>query len=193
MRPEDIADIVAIDRMAFDLPWSDRSYRYEVMESTYSHMVTLEYTGDKPAAGWWQRLWSRNGKRASAHIVGYGGLWRIMDEAHISTIATHPNWRGRGWGEILLAGMIRRAITLGASYIVLEVRVSNHIAQNLYNKYEFQVAGVKPQYYRNNNEDAYDMRLQLDDAAMLERFQQRFDALQARHGFLDQYSDVSGS
>ncbi len=188
MRVSDVDDIVAIDRMAFELPWSDRSYRYEIMESNYSHMVTLEYSGDEAQASWWRRLVSRNGQSPQPHIVGYGGLWRIMDEAHISTIATHPRWRGRGWGEILLAGMIRRSITLGASYIVLEVRVTNTVAQNLYHKYEFEVAGVKPQYYRNNNEDAYDMRLQLDEAAMRERFNRRYAELQARHGFADEYS-----
>jgi ribosomal-protein-alanine acetyltransferase len=153
-------------------------------------MVTLEYTGNGEQARWWQRLWGRNGRAPKPYVVGYGGLWRIVDEAHISTIATHPNWRGRGWGELLLAGMIRRSLTLGAAYIVLEVRVGNIVAQNLYRKYEFEIAGVKPNYYRNNNEDAYDMRLNLVDVGMIERFQQRFAALQARHQFVDAYSDV---
>jgi ribosomal-protein-alanine N-acetyltransferase len=191
MRPPDINDVVAIDRVAFDLPWSDRSYHYEVTESTYSHMVTLEYSEDKQPAAWWQRLLGRNGRTPRPRVVGYGGLWRIADEAHISTIATHPGWRGRGWGEVLLAGMIRRSITLGASYIVLEVRVSNQIAQNLYHKYEFEVFGTKPNYYRNNSEDAYDMRLNLEDTAMRQRFERRFAELQVRHQFVDTYTDAA--
>jgi ribosomal-protein-alanine N-acetyltransferase len=191
MRPSDIDEVVTIDRIAFDLPWSDRSYHYEVTESTYSHMVTLEYTEDQPPAGWWRRLLSWNGRAPKPRVAGYGGLWRIADEAHISTIATHPAWRGRGWGELLLAGMIRRSMTLGAAYIVLEVRVTNTVAQNLYRKYEFDVAGVKPNYYRNNNEDAYDMRLNLDDAALRERFHRRYAALQARHGFVDLYTEAA--
>jgi [ribosomal protein S18]-alanine N-acetyltransferase len=192
MRLSDIDDIVAIDRMAFDLPWSDRSYRYEITESTYSHMVTLEYGDNRRPNGWWRRLWGRNHQNSPRPIVaGYGGLWRIMEEAHISTIATHPNWRGRGWGEVLLAGMIRRSMMLGARYVVLEVRVSNTIAQNLYQKYEFQAVALKPQYYRNNNEDAYDMRLNLEDTAMRARFDQRFAELQARHGFADLYTDTA--
>ena len=190
MSLSDVNDVVAIDRVAFDLPWSDRSYHYEVSESTYSHMVTLEYTDETQPVGWWRRLWSRNGRVPKPHVVGYGGLWRIVDEAHISTIATHPQWRGRGWGELLLAGMIRRSLTLGAAYIVLEVRVGNAVAQHLYRKYEFEVAGVKPNYYRNNSEDAYDMRLNLADAGIVARFRQRFAALQARHQFVDTYSDV---
>ncbi len=191
MRLSDVNDVVAIDRVAFDLPWSDRSYQYEVTESTYSHMVTLEYTDDQPPVSGWRRLWSRNGGTPKPIVVGYGGLWRIVDEAHISTIATHPEWRGRGWGELLLAGMIRRSLTLGAAYIVLEVRVGNAVAQNLYHKYEFEVAGVKPNYYRNNNEDAYDMRLNLAEAGIVERFRQRFAALQARHQFVDTYTDAT--
>jgi ribosomal-protein-alanine N-acetyltransferase len=190
MRPPDIDEVVAIDRVAFDLPWSDRSYHYEVTESTYSHMLTLEYTADKQPGGWWDRLMGRNGRSPHPRVVGYGGLWRIADEAHISTIATHPGWRGRGWGEILLAGMIRRSITLGASYIVLEVRVSNRVAQNLYHKYEFENYGVKANYYRNNNEDAYDMRLDLENAGMRERFNRRFAELRVRHAFVDLYTDV---
>lgn len=188
MRPADIDEVVAIDRVAFDLPWSDRSYHYEVTESTYSHMLTLEYTDDGHSVSWWQRLFSRDGLAPRPRVVGYGGLWRIMDEAHISTIATHPNWRGRGWGELLLAGMIRRSTTLGARYIVLEVRVSNTVAQNLYRKYAFETQGVKVNYYRNNNEDAYDMRLNLDDTARQARFDQQFAALQARYGFVDLYT-----
>jgi len=191
MRLSDVDDVVAIDRTAFELPWSDRSYHYEVTESTYSHMVTLEYTEDRVQPGWWERLWVRNGRTPKSHVVGYGGLWRIAEEAHISTIATHPAWRGRGWGELLLAGMIRRSLTLGAAYIVLEVRVGNAVAQNLYRKYEFEVAGIKPNYYRNNNEDAYDMRLNLADAGMVEHFQQRFRALQARHQFVDTYTNTA--
>lgn len=85
---------------------------------------------DEPASNWKRR---RNGNfgilpESEAVVVGYGGLWSIVDEAHVSTIATHPQFRGHGWGEVLLAGMIKRALTLGAAYI-LEVRVSNVVTQ----------------------------------------------------------------
>jgi ribosomal-protein-alanine N-acetyltransferase len=113
-----------------------------------------------------------------------------MAEAHISTIAVHPDYRGNGWGEILLAGMVQRSITLHAGFVVLEVRVSNTSAQNLYRKYEFQTATVKPKYYRNNNEDAYDMRLDLSRPGIKERFAERFAALHATHPFEDYYSTI---
>lgn len=184
---QDVPQVAAIDRMAFDLPWSERSYAYEVMESTYSYMVVLEASVEQMPQGWRRWLSPLNGRTSARRIVGYGGLWNIMSEAHISTIATHPGFRGRGWGEILLAGMVRRSIGLNAGYVALEVRVSNTRAQNLYRKYEFETANIKSKYYRNNDEDAYDMRLSLTTGAKV-RFNERFAALKAKHGFTDLYT-----
>src|SRR5690606_7459544 len=129
-------------------------------------------------------------QQAERQIVAYGGLWHIADEAHISTIATHPAERGRGYGEIVLAGMVRRALTLNAAYVVLEVRVGNTAAQNLYRKHDFQITDVKPRYYHNNGEDAYDMRLMLTDPVMKQRIEERYASLRAQHRFIDQYTDV---
>lgn len=189
MRPGDIPQVVAIDNVSFNPPWSARSYAFEVSESSYSHMVVLENGQSNLSQNGWRR-WLQPWVRPNGVILGYGGLWYIAGEGHISTIATHPDYRGRGYGEILLAAMIRRAITLQAEYIVLEVRVSNIIAQNLYTKYEFQIAGTKPNYYRLDNEDAYDMRLDLTDEAMLARFDRRFAAIQARTQFVDHYTTI---
>ena len=189
MRPGDIAQVVAIDNQSFNPPWSARSYVYEVSDTSYSHMAVLETgTQPEPEHGW--RRWLQPWVRTSSIVLGYGGLWYIAGEGHISTIAAHPNQRGNGYGEILLASMIRRAITLQAEYIVLEVRVSNTVAQSLYHKYEFVTVGTKPNYYRADNEDAYDMRLDLTDELMLARFDQRFAALRARLPFNDQYTEV---
>lgn len=187
MTLHDVAQVAAIDRLAFDLPWSERSYAYEVMESTYSYMVVLEAANEAAPVGWRRWLSPLNGRVQTHRIVGYGGLWNIMSEAHISTIAVHPDYRGRGWGEILLAGMVRRSLALNAGYVALEVRVSNTRAQNLYRKYEFETISVKAKYYRNNNEDAYDMRLTLTPGAKL-RFQERFAALRSAHPFTDTYT-----
>ena len=187
MRPEDIPQVTAIDRLAFEDPWTARSYAYEVSESTYSHMVTLETL--HPVTGW-RRYFSRLNGGMRSEVIGYGGLWHIMDEAHISTIAVHPDLRGQGYGELLLAAMIRRSLTLKASYIVLEVRVSNEVARKLYEKYHFEVVGTKAKYYRSNGEDAYDMRLDLevDDYEM--HFQQCFADVKTRHPHEDAYTDV---
>lgn len=187
MQIDDIKPVVEIDHLAFDLPWSEESYTYEIRESTHTYMVVLEQDAQQPhVTPWWRRLLGLNGKSAQ-RIAGYGGLWKIQEEAHISTIATHPSCRGRGWGEILLAAMIRRAIRLQSQYVMLEVRVSNTVAQNLYTKYGFETVRIVDQYYRNNNEDAYEMRLWLDEDT-IPPFEERFAALQAKHGFTDTYT-----
>jgi ribosomal-protein-alanine N-acetyltransferase len=187
----DISQVTEIDRVSFDTPWSPRSYAYEIEESHYSHMLVLEADVVRPTTGWkrWLRSISSNSPIVEKTIVGYGGLWNIMDEAHISTIATHPYWRGRGWGELLLAAMVRRSMNLSAGYIVLEVRVSNSVAQNLYRKYEFETVDLRPSYYRNNNEDAYDMRLPLPNDAMHTRFNQRWQQLIDQYNFTDFYTE----
>jgi ribosomal-protein-alanine N-acetyltransferase len=189
MRPGDIAQVVAIDNQSFNPPWSAQSYHYEISDNSYSHMAVLETSIQPEAQNGWRR-WLQPWARTNSLVLGYGGLWYIAGEGHISTIAAHPNHRGSGYGEILLAAMIRRAITLQAEYIVLEVRVSNTVAQNLYQKYEFVTVGTKANYYRADNEDAYDMRLDLTNELMLARFDQRFAALRARVPFNDQYSEV---
>jgi ribosomal-protein-alanine N-acetyltransferase len=188
MTLQDVPQVAVIDRIAFDLPWSERSYAYEVTESTYSYMVVLEASFESQTARGWRRWLSPiNGKSQGRRIAGYGGLWNIMSEAHISTIAVHPDFRGRGWGEILLAAMVQRSIMLRAGYVALEVRVSNTLAQNLYRKYEFETTSIKPKYYRNNDEDAYDMRLRLSPD-MNTRMKDRYAALQAHHAFRDHYT-----
>jgi ribosomal-protein-alanine N-acetyltransferase len=78
----------------------------------------------------------------------------IVDEAHISTIAVHPKWRGRGLGEMVLVAMIDAAIQRGAAEVTLEVRVSNLVAQSLYRKYAFVQVGRRKGYYHDNREDA---------------------------------------
>ncbi|MCB9453684.1 MAG: ribosomal protein S18-alanine N-acetyltransferase [Anaerolineaceae bacterium] len=189
MSAADVKPVVAIDHQAFDLPWTPESYLYEVRESTHTYMVVLDFEQEQaPLLPWWRRLLGlHNGHHAHHDIAGYGGLWKIQSEAHISTIATHPDYRGRGWGEILLASMVRRAIFLEASYVILEVRVSNTVAQNLYTKYGFVTRRVVEKYYRNNNEDAYEMELLLTPQA-IEEFEARFAALLARHPFVDDYT-----
>jgi [ribosomal protein S18]-alanine N-acetyltransferase len=167
MQLQDIPQVVTIDHLSFDPPWTTQSYTYEVAESTYSHMVVLELRQEKRLPLWRKLLGEQEQTR---QVTAYGGMWHIMDEAHISTIATHPRFRGKGWGEVVLAGMIRKAIHLRANYVVLEVRVSNVTAQNLYRKYAFDTVDLKRGYYHNNGEDAYDMRLNLRDVQKRARF-----------------------
>ncbi len=154
MRWDDVPQVMAIERKSFTLPWSDYTYRHEILENRNAHyFVARRLDGrvvNKPAS-WWGRLFKREVK---APIVGYGGFWIVIDEAHISTIASAEEWRGHGIGELMLLAMIERSIELGAHEVTLEVRVSNTVAQNLYRKYGFEEVGRRPGYYRDNNEDA---------------------------------------
>ncbi len=190
MRLSDVYDVTDIDKRAFGRDaWPSRSFVYEVDESTHSFMAVLEEMPPAPPDGEplnplrrLIRTWTNGGR-----ILAYGGLWCIADEGHISTIATYPEERGKGYGELLLAAMVQKSINLGAAYIVLEVRVSNVTAQNLYRKYDFIIENTKTKYYKDK-EDAYDMRLDLTDAAIRERLAARWAAIQARIPVEDTYT-----
>ncbi len=195
MRLADIQQVAAIDQSCFQPPWSRDSYIFEINESRISHMVVLDSGAHQPPPqrnGWRSHLSDmlRGGRPApngQGDIIGYGGLWKIEGEAHISTIATHPRWRGKGFGEILLAGMFGKALRLNAEFIVLEVRVSNAVAQSLYQKYGFSRFGRRRNYYRSDNEDAWEMRVALDKDTR-RRFARLYDELLAKHDFRDSYS-----
>lgn len=102
----------------------------------------------------WQRLWRKNGHDDVRPVVGFAGIWLMVDEAHITTVAVEPQWRGCGLGELLLLVLIKQSVQLGANLITLEVRMSNRIAQQLYEKYGFYSKGVRSRYYSDNGEDA---------------------------------------
>jgi len=160
MTADDIDTVVRLDHIAFTTPWPARTYRYEI-NNDRSCMIVLELANIKQPGngvhsglgGLFKRL-SGNGFQQRNMIVGYSGFWQISGEAHISTIAVHPDWRGRKLGELLLWTMIRQAVRLGANRVTLEVRVSNDVAKGLYSKYGFKIAGKRRQYYRDNKEDA---------------------------------------
>jgi len=195
MRVDDIPQVVQVDELAFPTPWSARTYQFEITNRTTSHMVVIEapnhVTLSVPGLrGLIQRL--RGGPKPEPVIAGYGGCWLIAGEAHISTIAVHPDFRGRGLGELLLIGMLGRSMRLDGEYSVLEVRVNNHTAQQLYRKYEYQIVGTRKGYYRDNGEDAYLMEVRPFDAAYRERFKQRVAALHEKIAFIDLFTDGAG-
>ncbi len=156
MQWEDVPQVMAIERKSFTLPWSEYTYRHELLDNRNAHyFVARRLDGripNKPLSRW-ERFMKRK-REEKAPIVGYGGFWIVIDEAHISTIASDAQWRGQGIGELMLLAMIERSIELGAHEVTLEVRVSNTVAQNLYHKYGFVEVGRRPGYYRDNNEDA---------------------------------------
>lgn len=193
MQLKDIPEVMVIDHASFKPPWPERSYRFELNESQISFMVVLEKIEKREITGWKRIVSGLRGNETEHEdtpvIVAYGGLWKIADEAHISTIASHPDYRGQKFGEIILAAMLQRAIALKAGYIVLEVRVSNTVAQALYTKYGFETHGIKKDYYQYDKEDAYDMRLDITKEAIA-RVNRLVRMLSEQVNFEDDYSNT---
>jgi len=195
MRRKDIPQVVAIDQQSFPMSWSANAYLYEIEHNPLSSLVVLVRTGAEPAAPSWidrlRHVLRLNGAQTGEQVIGYGGFWFTRREAHISTIAIRPDWRGQGLGEVLLAGMVRRALGLEAELVSLEVRISNTPALALYRKYAFAEAGVKRAYYRDNGEDAYDMRVQPLDEIYRARFDALWAAVTARGPVVDAYTEAA--
>lgn len=133
MTLDDVPQVSAIDQVSFSLPWPERSFRYEVAENSASRSWVAEVEG-----------------RVVAMIV----IWFIIDEAHIATIATHPDFRRQGIGEKLLVYALKSVVQEGAKTALLEVRVSNAAAQEMYHKLGFVEVGRRPHYYSDNGEEA---------------------------------------
>ncbi|KRE32596.1 ribosomal protein S18-alanine N-acetyltransferase [Paenibacillus sp. Soil522] len=141
MSMADIFAIVAIEEEAFSSPWTVEAFTNELMNNLFAKYMIMEYEGQ---------------------IIGYGGMWVIMDEAHVTNIAVRSDVRGQGLGSYLLMELQRTAVFFGAVKMTLEVRPSNEIAQRLYRKYGFEPSGIRPRYYSDNNEDALIMWAELD-------------------------------
>ncbi|OUM85555.1 MAG: ribosomal-protein-alanine N-acetyltransferase [Bacillus thermozeamaize] len=150
MRLEDIDDVWEVERAAFPNPWSKQAYYNELVLNKSAHYLVLLVEGK---------------------IRGYGGMWVLIDEAHITNVAIHPEVQGRRLGWLLMGTLMVWARSLGAERMTLEVRVSNVRAQNLYNKLGFVVTGVRPQYYTDNLEDALIMWATLDEGRLSSLFQ----------------------
>lgn len=159
MRMSDVPTVSAIERIVFSLPWSSSAFTYDLANNPNAEYLVMRYL-PWMVAGRDERSLSRSVRRLlkptpqDPSLIGYGGLWMVLEEGHICTLAVRPAWRGRGLGELLLAGLIERARERGAQMITLEVRVSNVAAQNLYLKYGFRVTGRRKGYYSDNHEDA---------------------------------------
>lgn len=150
MTTPDIPYVQAIERRSFSTPWSATTYQSELRNTSTSRYIVARSSPNMPPArrdaGSVRRnflsnlraLWRQENSTPDPYpIIGYGGVWlSYVDEGHITTIATAPEHRGQGVGELLLNGLIDQALDLGADMLTLEVRVSNMVAQQLYLKYE---------------------------------------------------------
>lgn len=144
MTLDDIPDIMVIEHESFTLPWSEEAFRNEMTSNHFARYLVMEYDGIP---------------------IGYAGMWTILDEAHITNIAVRQAYRGRSLGEKLLREMMVWADELGMSRMTLEVRISNHVAQSLYEKMGFQSVGIRKGYYSDNQEDAMIMWCELSAEA----------------------------
>jgi ribosomal-protein-alanine N-acetyltransferase len=144
MTLDDIPRVHEIDLLSFSLPWPEKSFTYELTQNPSALVLVAELTPPE----------------VDPTIVGMAVVWIIIDEAHIATIAIHPDFRGRGYGKFLLAETLRQSIDRGALLATLEVRSSNLVAQKMYQKFGFSVVGLRAQYYRDNNEDAVIMTVE---------------------------------
>jgi ribosomal-protein-alanine N-acetyltransferase len=142
MRIEDVDQVMQIDQISFTLPWPRSSFRYEVAEN-------------KASRNWVAEVLVGEQKR----VVGMLVCWVIMDEAHIGTIAVHPDYRRQQIGERLMRQALDELIREEIIKVFLEVRRSNEAARTLYAKLGFIEDGVRKRYYKDNQEDAILMQL----------------------------------
>ena len=143
---DDIPAVLEIEQASFTTPWPPEAFNQELR-----HNRLARYTV------------ARQGRA----VVGYAGVWLMVDEAHITTFAVHPDWRRQGVGSRLLLALLVVAEELGADRMTLEVRVSNAAAQALYEAHGFAIAGRRERYYTDDGEDAYIMTTpRLTSAAM---------------------------
>jgi len=141
MTPRDLDQVMIIEQEAFSLPWSRQSYENE-LKNQYANYLVVDYQGD---------------------VGGYGGIWVVFDEAHITNVAVASSFRGRGWGRALMSELEALARRKRAVRILLEVRPSNRAALAMYHGLGFMVSGLRKQYYSDNNEDAIVMVKHLVD------------------------------
>ena len=160
MRMEDIPAVHAVERQSFATPWPAYAFRQELESNRLARYLVA---------------------RVGSEVVAYGGIWLMVDEAHITTFAVLPSWRRMGVGSRLLLDLLDLAIGLGAEAATLEVRLSNAAARALYERFGFRPVGLRPRYYSDNHEDALIMTSDpLDSPEMTERLERLRFELDAR-------------
>lgn len=141
MVSDDVPAVYEIEVASFPVPWTLDSFYYEVHENQYAHYVLAV--------------------DASGSIIGFCGMWMVIDAAQITNVAVIEAARGRGIGEGLMREAMQIARLHGMEVMTLEVRVTNTVAQNLYRKLQFQDGGIRKGYYKDNGEDALVMWVNL--------------------------------
>jgi [ribosomal protein S18]-alanine N-acetyltransferase len=133
MSTNDIPDVTRIERASFSTVWPSDAFYNELSTNKLAHY----FVG-----------------RLDGKIVAYGGIWVILEDSHITTVAVDPSLRGRGLGEAMVLRLIEEGVERGAAWMTLEVRESNVSAQQLYRKYGFTTVTTRKGYYSDDNESA---------------------------------------
>ena len=158
MRLADVATVARLEQDIFTMAWPESSFRFEVTQNKASEYLVLRHLSQSlPRSGIHpfhrKRLFFQESSYDES-ILGYAGIWMILDEGHICTLAIRQDWRGRGLGELMLVSLLESACHHDMDAVTLEVRVSNRAAQALYRKYGFEQVGIRRRYYIDNGEDA---------------------------------------
>jgi ribosomal-protein-alanine N-acetyltransferase len=133
MELSDLDQIMEIEKEAFTTPWSRNAFEMEITENLLAKYIVAEVDGK---------------------VVGYAGIWLIIDEGHITNIAVKKEYQGQGIGKYLIMGLVDYCKRHSIINMTLEVRKSNIVAQNLYKKFGFKDCGIRPNYYADDHEDA---------------------------------------
>jgi len=141
MTGEHLDGVMTIENLSFKIPWSRNAFIDELTTNDMAVYVVAV-----------------SGKK----IIGYGGLWRILDEGHITNIAVHPEFRRCGAGCRIMDELLKICRESGILSLTLEVRRGNLPAQKLYEKYGFRSEGIRKGYYSDTGEDAIIMWKHLD-------------------------------
>jgi [ribosomal protein S18]-alanine N-acetyltransferase len=144
MSHDDVPAVMAVDRLCFPTPWSENAYRSEMGNVSAYYLVARLSNS----------TWRAPSAAEREALVGYAGAWIVMDEAHITTIGVHPDFRRHGIGQKLFEAILEQARARGVRRASLEVRESNVAAQSLYGKYGFVPIARRRRYYTDTGEDA---------------------------------------
>ena len=139
LEDRDVDAMCAIEHLCFAMPWSKESILHDLHENVCARYLVLTVDGV---------------------LAAYAGMWLIIDEAHVTNVAVHPDYRGRGYGERILRALMDLARENLMGLMTLEVRRSNTVAQSLYHKVGFIDVGYRKRYYEDNKEDALIMYIQ---------------------------------
>ena len=184
MEVADIDEVRSVEKQCFPSPWPKESFRYEIERNRMArYFVLRRITPDMdtppalPTPSFLQRLFGKARTAGQGSMVGFAGIWLMVDEAHITTLAVTPDFQGQGLGELLLVAVTEISGVEGAKTMTLEVRKSNVIAQRLYEKYGFSKHGIRPHYYSDDGEDAVVM---WSEEITSDSFQERFHELRTK-------------